>query len=139
MSIVPSVHGESMAELHDRCAYAMARIIEHCDTVEAEGSVPKSIVICTHAAVMIALGRALTGKMPLDGDEVDFHTYTCSITKFGRRKMDQGRLEKDLETWRAGDAVPTMDWKGGRGVGGGWDCLVNAETEHLSNGGERDW
>ena len=33
---------------------------------------PRAILICTHAATMIAAGRALTGRMPEDFTEDDF-------------------------------------------------------------------
>ena len=96
------------------------------------------------------MGRALTGHMPEDPNEVDFHTYVCSISKFVRRNGT--KLETELES-------KAVHWKGGKGVGGGWYCEVNAGVEHLvsttlflrpvkgmlivtlvqSHGGERDW
>src|SRR5208282_6204832 len=63
--IKPIVNGEGINDLHDRAAYALHKIIEKSDK---EGV--KAIVICTHAATLIAIGRALTGRMPEDiGEE----------------------------------------------------------------------
>jgi transcription factor C subunit 7 len=139
-SIVPSKKGETVEDLHNRCAYALERIITDIDALPTS-AVPQSIVICSHAAAIIAIGRALTGNMPDDANEVDFHTYTCSISKFVRR--DGGELKtpnpSKLPTWKAGDPIPAIEWRGGEGVGRGWDCVQNAATGHLTNGGERDW
>ncbi|MCJ1283049.1 hypothetical protein MMC26_002376 [Xylographa opegraphella] len=72
-TVIPSPNGESIDALHDRCAAALAAVIADCDA-EAQGDC--SIVICTHAATMIAMGRVLTGVMPEDVAERDFHAYT---------------------------------------------------------------
>jgi len=51
-----------MTQVHDRTAYALARIIADIDRGWAEeGKGPKAIIICSHAATIIAAGRALTG------------------------------------------------------------------------------
>lgn len=31
------------------------------------------------------------------------------------------------------------DWRGGKGVNGGWDCVLNGDCSYLSNGAERGW
>lgn len=64
---------------------------------------------------MIAIGRALTGKMPEDPDEDDFQCYTASLSRFQRNE------------------------KGGKKVIGNWDCVLNSETGYLSGGAERGW
>ncbi|MCJ1315007.1 hypothetical protein MMC15_000321 [Xylographa vitiligo] len=120
-TVVPSSNGESIDALHDRAAIALAAIIADCD---AEAPADCSIVICTHAATMIAMGRVLTGVMPEDVAERDFHAYTCSVSRFERTGRGKGMRQGE---WR------------GKGVGGGWRCVVNAGTEHLSGGAERDW
>ena len=147
-SIVPSQRGETIEELHDRCAYAMARILEEEDGVNAaEGGADeraeRAILICTHAASMIAVGRALTGRMPGDVCEDDFRTFTCGVSTFRRRRNggneggcgDVGKVER----WKPGMSVPVLAWKDGRGVGGGWDCTVNSDCSFLENGEERGW
>ena len=54
--IRPSRRGETMDEIHGRVKRALERIIR---TADAEGV--RCLVLCTHAATNIALGRALTG------------------------------------------------------------------------------
>ena len=81
--IRPSVNGETIEELHDRTAYALHKIIEKSDK---EGV--KAILICTHAATLIACGRALTGRMPEDTAEEDFRPFTCGVSTFVRKNKD---------------------------------------------------
>ncbi|MCJ1408362.1 hypothetical protein MMC19_002437 [Ptychographa xylographoides] len=141
-AIVPSSNGETIADLHNRCAYALDAIITDCDGFDANAGL-EAIMICTHAATMIAMGRVLTGRMPEDITERDFHAYTCSISKYERKHTaDVGRHHDSTAArggWAEGDAVPDIGWREGRGVGGGWTCVANAKTSHLSGGGERDW
>ena len=131
--IKPSVNGESIDELHDRAAYALHRIIEQADQ---EGV--KAIIICTHAATLIAIGRALTGRMPENIEEEDFHPYTCSLSRFVRKStLDTGN---PIETWAGpGQATPHVAWRDGAGVGGGWECKISGDCSFLSGGEERGW
>jgi transcription factor C subunit 7 len=76
----PTRTGESLAELHDRVASTMHGIISQCDT---EGV--RAILICTHAAVVIALGRVLTGDMPESVDAEDFRAFTCGVSVYVRK------------------------------------------------------
>jgi len=143
-SIVPALNGESLSELHNRCAYALVSIIADCDSLSLPSSPKKSItdsassptaiLICTHAAAMIAIGRALTGIMPDDVAERDFRTFTASVSRFERVAPESVAVP----TWTVGEKVPDVGWRG-RGVAGGWRCVVDAGTEHLEGGGERDW
>ena len=79
-SIIPSSSGEGLPALHDRCGYALSHIISNADIEDALSSEGRenetSILICTHAAAMIAIGRTLTGCMPDDACMEDFKTYT---------------------------------------------------------------
>lgn len=79
--IVPRRHGESMAQLHGRVAATLIHIIRQCD---AEGV--RAIVLCTHAASIIAMGRVLTGQLPEDVAARDFDTFTCGLSTFRRRQ-----------------------------------------------------
>jgi transcription factor C subunit 7 len=106
---VPHENGEMILELHERVKQTISHIIETLDK-DPEG--PKTLLICTHAATMIALGRVLTGKMPQDPDEDDFQCYTASLSTFKRRS------EKVI---------------------GDWECVGNAETGFLKRGAERGW
>jgi transcription factor C subunit 7 len=136
-AIIPSTKGETIDGLHDRAAYTLDRIIEQCDQEDV-----RAIVICTHAATLYAIGRALTGRMPKDVAEEDFRPFTCGISKFVRRSMATMRNEntQPLELWKGqGTPIPKIEWRGGKGVGGGWDCVVNGDCSHLSGGEERGW
>ncbi|KAI2470415.1 histidine phosphatase superfamily [Annulohypoxylon bovei var. microspora] len=74
-SLAPSRRGETLPQLHGRVAKAADFIIRRSDQ---EGH--KAVVLSTHAAVVIALGRVLTGQM-----ETDFGAFTCGLSKFRRR------------------------------------------------------
>ncbi|KAJ9656772.1 C6 zinc cluster transcription factor-like protein [Coniosporium apollinis] len=136
--IIPSTNGESIPNLHDRIAYALHRIIS---TLDADPSQPRALLICTHAASMIAIGRALTGRMPSDFSEEDFRCFTCALSKFRRRRRpDAEEAEEDVEAWDPGvpEKIPRVEWRG-KGVKGGWECEVNGDCSFLSGGEERGW
>ncbi|GIZ46928.1 hypothetical protein CKM354_001003300 [Cercospora kikuchii] len=141
-SIIPSKNGESIPQLHDRVAYALNAIISRADNDPSE---PKTLLICTHAAAMIAIGRALTGRMPEDECEDDFNCFTCSFSKFVRKPQSRftggGVTGMGLpNAWNPekADEVPDVGWRG-RGVAGGWDCEVNGDCSFLTGGEERGW
>ena len=126
----------------------MARIIQAEDdldrtAVEGVGGGERAILICTHAASMIAIGRALTGRMPEDICEEDFKTFTCGVSTFRRRTCNAVGLERArseaLEGWEPGRPIPRIRWMDGKGVGGGWDCEVNGDCSFLEDGQERGW
>ncbi|KAL8409066.1 hypothetical protein RB594_007492 [Gaeumannomyces avenae] len=98
--VVPPSRGESVAELHDRVALAAARIIRRCD---AEGA--RAVVVCTHAAAVIALGRVLTGRMPDDvvGAD-DFGAFTCGLSVY-RRRAGAAAGEKEGDEGERGGGV----------------------------------
>ncbi|KAH7130391.1 phosphoglycerate mutase family protein [Dendryphion nanum] len=109
----PDPNGELILDLHARVEKTLASIITALDN---DPTKPKTLLICSHAATMIAAGRALTGKMPEDTDEDDFQCYTASLSRFERRKN-----------------------AGAKNVVGVWDCVLNSETSFLSGGPERGW
>lgn len=78
-ALIPSIKGETYAQLRDRVASALAAVIAQCD---AEGK--KTMVLCTHAAVVIVLGRILTGEFPESMDEEDFRAFTCGLSVYKR-------------------------------------------------------
>jgi transcription factor C subunit 7 len=135
--IIPSTKGESIAQLHDRVAYCLHHIIK---TADQDPNGPKALLICTHAAAMIAIGRALTGHMPEDEGEEDFKCFTCSFSKFVR-KSPQPAHDPEPQSWdpEDADAVPDVQWRGGKGVAGGWVCEVNGDCSFLEGGEERGW
>ncbi|KAF5569093.1 transcription initiation factor [Fusarium phyllophilum] len=79
-AITPSRKGETINDLYGRVAAAVQAIIERCD---AEGH--RAVVLCTHAAVVITLGRILTGRIPKAVEEEDFHAFTCGLSTYRRR------------------------------------------------------
>lgn len=97
------------------------------------------------------MGRALTGNMPEDPDKEDFNVFTAGLSTFVRRKQQvpphlsqqnslvqrNNRLAPGTKILRPEIQIP--DWRGGRGVGGGWDCVSNGDCTFLSNGAERGW
>ena len=160
-SIVPSKSGESISDLHNRIAYALHYIVHHADAEDAatrmsasqlpemegrdDGMGPRTaVLICSHAASMIAIGRVLTGMMPEDLGEEDFKTYTCGISKFERRALKVPEVEGAVE--RSGTIIagreleiPNVNWRDGRGLLGGWNCVINGDCSHLDGGEERGW
>jgi transcription factor C subunit 7 len=110
---IPGAKGEMIVELHDRVRSALDHIITTLDNDQAR---PKTLLICSHAATIIAAGRVLTGQMPQDLDTDDFQCFTAGLSKFARRSTDPAN-----------------------GVAGNWDCVLNSETSFLSGGAERGW
>lgn len=137
-AIRPNPTGETIDGLHNRNAYALHRIITALDVDPAN---PRALLLCTHAASMICIGRALTGDMPADPNTDDFRCGTCSMSKFVRRRPALENPTEDIAEWdanRPGD-VPLVDWRSGRGVMGGWNCVLNGDCSFLENGEERSW
>lgn len=157
--IVPSTRGETISQLHDRLATALAGIIADVDrevaelesSLRPEDRTSKSVLIVSHAAPLIAIGRALTGRMPEDANEEDFNVFTAGLSRFVRRGVtpapvhpaeggeeEEGKraLAPGTKIVRSGTRVP--DWIG-NGVGGGWDCIENGDCSFLSGGAERGW
>lgn len=149
----PSRRGETILQLHNRVATALEGMIADLDAeitaleadIPPEQRISKSVLICAHAAPLIAMGRVLTGRMPEDTSEEDFFVFTSGLSTFRRRGASAGNsaeyksspddLAEGTELLRA-KSVP--EWIG-RGVGGGWDCLKNGDCSFLSGGAERGW
>ncbi|KAM7202102.1 phosphoglycerate mutase [Naviculisporaceae sp. PSN 640] len=90
-AVVPTRNGESIDELHDRVATTMEALISECDR---DGV--RSVLLCSHAAVVIALGRVLTGVMPENVEAEDFRAFTCGLSVYRRRK--NGKKSTDTDT-----------------------------------------
>ncbi|KAJ5211068.1 hypothetical protein N7491_010885 [Penicillium cf. griseofulvum] len=155
--LIPSRRGETIKQLHNRIATALEGIIADIDAevsaLEAElplaQRTSKSVLICAHAAPLIAMGRALTGHMPDDSSEEDFNVFTAGLSTFKRRASSacsgqsdaqQENAEKQLAegtTLLRASSLP--QWQNGHGVGGGWDCVANGDCSFLSGGAERGW
>ncbi|KAG9773958.1 hypothetical protein KCU88_g5636, partial [Aureobasidium melanogenum] len=129
--VVPPEHGERIVPLHDRVARALAHIVQDVDEEyhrSGRGDEEVTLLLCGHAAQIIASGRALTGQVPDDLDEDDFKCFTCGISKFTRRQVPG-----------TGEPYYDDDWRNSGGVAGGWDCILNSDCSHLSQGEERGW
>ncbi|KAL9043234.1 MAG: hypothetical protein Q9180_000016 [Flavoplaca navasiana] len=136
VSIIPPRCGESIAQLHDRVAIALTHIIA---SVDAESKTKDtSILICTHAATLIAIGRALTGNMPDDPNVDDFTAPTAGITKFIRKQNPERDAVKP-SSHEVAKGIGSVGWRNGKGVAGGWTCVLNGNCDHLKGGAERSW
>ncbi|KAF3398304.1 Uncharacterized protein F1880_006122 [Penicillium rolfsii] len=147
----PSTRGETIIQLHNRVATALEGIIADVDaeiaaleaTLPTEQRTSKSILICAHAAPLIAMGRVLTGHMPEDSSEEDFYVFTAGMSTFKRREYREKYESRPRTLLAEGTKfVRAMDvpaWEGGRGVGGGWNCVKNGDCTFLSDGAERGW
>lgn len=151
--VVPSPRGETLAQLQERVALALRGIVEQCD---AQGV--RSALLCTHAAVVIVLGRILTGHVPDSIDAEDFCAYTCGLSVFHRG--EGGRSEASLPADSSGRSsqhvlpncwptestshvIPSVLTKRladlTAGLIGGWRCELDSDCSFLSGGQERGW
>jgi len=64
-------------------------------------------------------------------------TGTCSLSTYRRREAPTSPIIVPLPS----DEFPVPDtaWRGGNGVGGGWDNVINGDCTFLKNGEERNW
>ncbi|CEJ89308.1 hypothetical protein VHEMI05157 [[Torrubiella] hemipterigena] len=114
----PPPTGETYSQLQRRVSAGIAAIIDQCN---AEGKT--SVVVCTHAAVVIVLGRVLTGKIPADMDIDDFQAFTCGVSVYTRDKTSSSGLPSNSKDTGLGD----------------WTCEKNSDCSFLSQGAERGW
>lgn len=157
-AVVPPRQGETIAQLHDRIAAAAQAIIDRCDE---EGV--RAVLLCSHAAAIIALGRVLTGNMPESTEAEDFRAFTCGLTVYRRRPRQQrdqpaggqgpthpaaqaartaASADITAPTTTASTTTPQqapVEWKHGKGVRGGWVCETDCDCSFLSGGEERGW
>lgn len=75
--------------------------------------------------------------MPSDTSKEDFIPYVTCMFEFKRRQGEA--RSKVAETDKIVSERKVPDWRNGKGVGGGWDCIANADTSFLSKGAERGW
>jgi transcription factor C subunit 7 len=134
--VVPDRHGESIDALHDRVARALEMVVREVDREYEENGrrgEDVTVLICGHAAGIIASGRALTGQMPEDYTVDDFRCFTCGLSRFVRREKSTA-ISVDEKNEQGAD-----NWRTNGGVAGGWICLLNSGCEHMSQGEERGW
>ncbi|KAL7798418.1 histidine phosphatase superfamily [Trichoderma ceciliae] len=123
----PPRKGETLAQLQARLTATMQSIIDRCDAEDR-----RAVVLCTHAAVVIMLGRILSGRFPETVDTDDFHAFTCGLSVYRRRliNQDDGSLGKGDMTGK--ESGPST-------VVGGWSCEANSDCSFLTGGEERGW
>lgn len=120
----PSDQGETMTQLYSRVAATVRAIIDRSD---AEGH--RAVVLCSHAAVVIALGRVLTASVPQDPSHEDFKAFTCGLGVYRREGVAILAETADTNGTETGYEV-------GRGD---WTCELNSDCSFLSSGAERGW
>ncbi|KAM0255553.1 hypothetical protein ACHAQJ_005624 [Trichoderma viride] len=124
----PPKRGETLAQLQARLTATMQSIIDHCDAQDR-----RAVVLCTHAAVVIMLGRILTGFFPETVDTDDFRAFTCGLSVYRRRLVHQdddgSQAKGNLTEKESGPSV----------VVGGWSCEANSDCSFLPCGEERGW
>ncbi|KAG5971339.1 hypothetical protein E4U55_001266, partial [Claviceps digitariae] len=136
--VTPSKRGETLEQLQDRITKALRGIIEQCD---ADGS--QAVVLCSHAAVIILMGRILTGQFPARVDTDDFKAYTCGLSVYGRSKTaaegSGGAIAGDSFDSLASrhDCRPPSEPETAANTIGGWTCHLNSDCSFLSGGPER--
>ncbi|EHK98152.1 hypothetical protein M7I_6060 [Glarea lozoyensis 74030] len=83
------------------------------------------------------IGRALTGRMPEDTAEEDFRPFTCGVSTFVRKNKE---AKVEVPAWEGPETkIPHVEWRGGNGVGGGWEITKSGDCSFLSGGEERGW
>lgn len=138
-ALAPSRRGETIQDLYRRVGVAMQAIIDRCD---ADGT--RAVVLCTHAAVVIALGRVLTGRIPDGVDEEDFQAFTCGLSVFRRRGTtatstgaDLGiNLQSSSESEPSDESEPRISENQPARA---WQCELDSDCSFLSAGAERGW
>ncbi|KAK9378589.1 histidine phosphatase superfamily [Kockiozyma suomiensis] len=78
--LVPSKSGETKDELHQRAAKTLSEIINIANKENT-----RAILICSHAATLIAIGRALTGNPAFE-----VRTGVCTIGEYTAEGDDNG-------------------------------------------------
>ncbi|KAI1078451.1 phosphoglycerate mutase-like protein [Whalleya microplaca] len=91
-TLAPPRNGESIPQLYNRVAGAIDAIIKRSDQ---EGR--RAILLSTHAAVVISLGRVLTGRLPEDVQEIDFHAFTCGLSVYRRQGVNRKKTVVDAD------------------------------------------
>ncbi|CAJ2510027.1 Uu.00g059270.m01.CDS01, partial [Anthostomella pinea] len=113
----PPRNGETISQLHHRVAASIQAIITRSDQ---EGN--KAVLVCSHAAVVITLGRVLTGQLPDDPTVEDFKAHTSGLSIYRRQRVD-----------KQNDITATTDGA----TQGGWTCEANSDCSFLRCGEER--
>lgn len=79
--LTPPQTGESIQQIHSRAKSVISKLIESVESEELNDEV-KVLIIFTHAATNIALGRALVGD---ESTSLPIRSGCCSIGKYDRQ------------------------------------------------------
>ncbi|KAK9900397.1 phosphoglycerate mutase-like protein [Cystobasidium minutum MCA 4210] len=113
-----SRNGETFSGIHDRADEFIRILLKY---MRENFPDVKRVMLVSHAATVIALGRAIVRDRTLA-----IRAGTCSLSRFDRVKPSSSALESG----------------GGRGNEediGTWKCTLNGWTGHLKSGEQRHW
>lgn len=129
----PDPTGESIEQLYARSAYVLSNLIQALDEDPAQ---PESVLLCTHAASLVAFSRVLAGNIPEDPANTDFIAYTSCVTRFERHNPVPVHVLKAPST---GEVARNGVRKTDKALGGEWNCVVNGYGGFLHHGRQRGW
>lgn len=109
----PTRRGETREELHLRAQTFLRLLILYLDSHPER---PRTVLLMTHAATNIALGRALMGEVPDGTSTKEVRTGCCSLGKYVReaeaRSGELGvwkqELNGDCSFLKKGEEVRSM-------------------------------
>ncbi|KAJ3524136.1 hypothetical protein NM208_g12173 [Fusarium decemcellulare] len=105
-ALTPSRKGETIQDLYGRVAAAVQAIIDRCD---AEGR--RAVVLCTHAAVVIALGRVPHGphtRKCRDGGFPSLHLWAERLPPAEHAELHNAWLWRIWIAYKRGEACGRM-------------------------------
>lgn len=109
--------GETFSGIHDR-ADAFIRLL--IDYMNDEYPNVKRVMLVSHAATVIALGRAIVGDR-----RMAIRAGTCSLSRYDRIENEED--EDEDEKKKASGTTGTSE-------NGSWKCTLNGWTGHLAKG-----
>ncbi|KFA55484.1 hypothetical protein S40293_02056 [Stachybotrys chartarum IBT 40293] len=121
-AVTPLRNGETLTQLYSRVSRGLQAIIARCDAEDR-----RSVVLCTHAAVVIVIGRILTGRVPDSPDVQDFRAFTCGLSVYSRTPTN---IDETTVPDANNQSLATI---------GQWDCELNSDCSFLACGEERGW
>ena len=120
----PVLEGETVEQLHSRLARVLTKILT-ASPQDQEGK-PEAILLCSHAANVVAIGRILTGKASSKVSKQDPAAFTCGVSKYVKKVEEDSNSIKGLSE---------EDNK----VLGIWEIQVDCDCHFLKDGEERGW
>ncbi|KAL9936861.1 hypothetical protein V8E36_004096 [Tilletia maclaganii] len=124
--LYPSVNGEDVNELHDRARLLLRRIERQCEILFPD---VKRVLLVSHAATIIAIGRVLVHRGPgppweagtTEAAGYDVGAGTASVSQYDRYPRKRRRRIGELDAESA------------------FEHTLNGSCAHLSAGVEREW